>query len=138
MGSSNFNNRSLRLDSECDLVLTAADAGQAARVAALRDDLLAEHLGCAPDEVTRTLARTGSLIATIETLRGAGRTLVPYQLPVLSGLEQWLADNEILDPNGPDEMFEPLHRRGLFKGWDRIEARWRQRRAAIRRDRYPG
>ncbi len=26
-----------------------------------------------------------------------------------------LADNEVLDPEGPDEMFEPLTRRGLFR-----------------------
>ncbi|WP_206366308.1 phospholipase D-like domain-containing protein [Sphingomonas flavalba] len=120
VGSSNFNNRSLRLDTECDVILDVAQGGTATEretVAAIRDDLLAEHLGVARDRVGATLNETGSLIATIEALRGSGRSLVPYTLPELSGTETWLADNEILDPEGPDAMFEPLSRRGLFKGW---------------------
>jgi len=34
----------------------------------------------------------------------------------LSDAEEWLADNEVLDPEGPDEMFESLTKRGLFRG----------------------
>ena len=67
--------------------------------------------------MSETFARTGSLIATVETLRGTeGRTLRPYEVPDLSSVEEWLADNEVLDPEGPDEMFEALSaRKGLFR-----------------------
>ena len=118
LGSSNLNNRSMRLDTECDLALAVEpDSDAAKRIAAIRDDLLAEHLGAAPAQVADTFARTGSLIATIEILRGAdGRTLRPYEIPDLSSVEEWLADHEVLDPEGPDEMFEAISaRKGLFR-----------------------
>ena len=118
IGSANLNNRSMRLDSECDVIVDAAQGGEAAirvAIATMRDDLLAEHLGASPQEVSRVLAQTGSLIATIEQLRGKGRTLVPYEVPDLSAVEAWLADHEVLDPEGPDEMLEPLSARGLFR-----------------------
>jgi phosphatidylserine/phosphatidylglycerophosphate/cardiolipin synthase-like enzyme len=115
LGSSNMNNRSLRLDTECDLAIEAADEATAERIAAIRDDLVAEHLGVAPERVTATMAETGSLIATVEALRGDGRSLRPYRAPNLNAVEQWLADNEVLDPEGPGEMFEVVSRRGLFR-----------------------
>ncbi|MBM3605521.1 MAG: phospholipase [Alphaproteobacteria bacterium] len=131
VGSSNFNNRSMRLDTECDVVLAADRTGceaQRKQILALRDDLLAEHLAMPPQEMTRQIARHGGLIAAIEANRrepGQGRTLVPYQIPELSGFEAWLAENEILDPEGPERIFEPLEKRSLFKGW-----RWRRPRSA--------
>lgn len=120
VGSSNFNNRSLRLDTECDVVISADEPGNdhlSETVIAIRNELIAEHLGCGADEIARHLEKTRSLIATIEALRGPGRTLVPYVLPELSEAEEWLADNEILDPEGPDMIFEALSQRGLFRGW---------------------
>jgi len=62
------------------------------------------------------IEQSGSLIETIERLRGPGRSLRPYEVPDLDGVEKWLADNEVLDPEGPAEMFEPTTRRGLFRG----------------------
>ncbi|MFS8369655.1 phospholipase D-like domain-containing protein [Acetobacter indonesiensis] len=121
VGSSNFNNRSLRLDTECDVILSTDEVGNEGlhdEILRLRNDLLAEHLGVSAQEIGDHITQTGSLIATIEALRlRGGRTLVPYKMPELSGVEEWLADNEILDPHGPDEIFEAPHRRGLFKGW---------------------
>jgi phosphatidylserine/phosphatidylglycerophosphate/cardiolipin synthase-like enzyme len=122
VGSSNMNNRSLRLDTECDVVIDAggqddADVGPA--IIAVRNGLLAEHLGRDVKEVGRRIEETGSLIAAIEAIReegrGEGRTLQPYETPELSAVEEWLADNEVLDPEGPDEVFEPLAKRGLFR-----------------------
>ena len=57
----------------------------------------------------------GSLIAAIEALRGEGRSLRPYQVPALNDVEKWLADNELLDPEGPEEIFKPLSQRGLLR-----------------------
>lgn len=130
VGSSNFNNRSMRLDSECDVILAADEPGNAHlcdEIAGLRDDLLAEHLGTSREVISEHIARTGSLIQTIEALRGTGRSLVPYRLPELSSLAEWVADNEILDPNGPDDIFESTSKRGLFKGWDRVRRRLKLR-----------
>lgn len=126
VGSSNMNNRSMRLDSECDVAIDCTDLGDencAQAIAAIRNDLLAEHLGTTPKRVHDRLRKTGSLIETIEGLRFTGRknarnrrrTLLPYEIPDLSDVEAWLADYEVLDPEGPEEMFEALDERGLFR-----------------------
>jgi phosphatidylserine/phosphatidylglycerophosphate/cardiolipin synthase-like enzyme len=126
VGSSNMNNRSLRLDTECDVVIDAASPANAAAVPvirAVRDGLLAEHLGRSPEEIAARIAETGSLIGTIEALRGTGRTLEPYETPDLNAVTEWLANNEVLDPEGPDEMFEPLTKRGLFRRFSLLQRR---------------
>ncbi|MBW4329845.1 phospholipase [Stakelama sp. CBK3Z-3] len=118
VGSSNFNNRSLRLDTECDVTIDStrgANSGCADAVAHVAHDLIAEHLGSDADRVKAVLAETGSLLATIERLAGTGRRLRRYRLPEINAVESWLADNEILDPEGPEEMFEPISKRGLFR-----------------------
>jgi len=119
LGSSNMNNRSLRLDTECDVSIEPPDQAARDRIAAIRDDLLAEHLGRTPEEVASAIANRGSLIAAVEELRttpGAGRrTLDPYSHEDQGAVRTWLADNEVLDPEGPEEMFEALSQRGLFR-----------------------
>jgi phosphatidylserine/phosphatidylglycerophosphate/cardiolipin synthase-like enzyme len=132
VGSSNMNNRSLRLDTECDVTIDAASSANeaaagaiSAAVSGLRDRLLGEHLGLAPETVRARIAAEGSLIAAIEALRGEGRSLRPYQVPDLNGVETWLADNELLDPEGPEEIFKPLSQRGLLR---RLRHRFRRPR----------
>ena len=115
IGSANMNNRSLGLDSECDLTVKASNEAERDAIKAIRNGLIAEHLGAEETAVAAELAASGSLIATIETLRGPGRTLKPYEIPDLGEVEKWLADNEVLDPETPSEMFEPLSARGLFR-----------------------
>ena len=123
VGSSNMNNRSMRLDTECDVTIDAAlpaNAGREDDIRAIRDDLIAEHLDLPIDRVAAVIAERG-LVAAIEQLRDKpGRTLRPYVTPDLNGVQAWLADNEILDPEGPGEMMEPVAERGLFRrmrGW---------------------
>jgi phosphatidylserine/phosphatidylglycerophosphate/cardiolipin synthase-like enzyme len=118
IGSANMNNRSLGLDSECDVTLDAcrpANDGARDAICAIRDGLIAEHLGVAPRLVRNEVGKSGSLIATIEKLRGDGRSLRPYEVPDLNAVEAWLADNEALDPECPDEMFEAMTKGGLFR-----------------------
>ena len=133
VGSSNMNARSLRLDTECDVTIDCARPGNegcSAAIAEVRNDLLAEHLDTDVAKVAQLLEAHGSLIETIESLRFKGRknakdrrrSLVPYEVPDLSTVEEWLADNQILDPEGPDDMFEALSKRGLLRrlsGWRR-------------------
>lgn len=114
IGSANMNNRSLGLDTECDVTIDAGAEGATA-IRAIRDGLIAEHLGCPVDQVAREIDARGSIIATIEALRGTGRSLRPYEIPDLSAIEKWLADNEVLDPESPSEMFEVTAKTGLFR-----------------------
>ncbi len=126
VGSSNFNNRSLRLDTECDVTIEAGSEAERARIAAIRDGLLAEHLGVEPAAVAALLADGGSLVAAVDALRGSGKTLIPYVLPRLGRFKRWLADHEVLDPEGPEQMFTPIdERRGLVRG---LRRRLRERR----------
>lgn len=119
VGSSNMNNRSMRLDTECDVMIDAsqpANAGCNAVIAALREGLIAEHLGMRTEDITKRLSATGSLIETIESLRcGGGKSLRPYQVPNVSEIAAWLADNEVLDPEGPSEAFELTAQTSLFR-----------------------
>lgn len=123
VGSSNMNNRSMRLDTECDVCIDTAlpaNEGRQGEILRIRNDLIAEHLDLPIERVATVLAERG-LVAGIEEMRQKpGRTLRPYRTPDLNAVQEWLADNEVLDPEGPDEMFEPVNERGLFrrmKGW---------------------
>jgi phospholipase D1/2 len=111
VGSANLNNRSMGLDSECDLMIDArlpANGGAGETIARLRCDLLAEHLGTGIAEVAAAFRETGSTIATIERLRDAGRTLVPFRPPEFSAALTAVAKKELLDPESADQPFEPL------------------------------
>ena len=113
-----MNNRSLRLDTECDMTIDislSGDTEAGSVVTQIRDSLLAEHLGVPESDVVATMRETGSLIATIEALRAPDRkTLRPFELPDSSKLEGWIADNEILDPEGPKAMFETALKKRPF------------------------
>jgi phosphatidylserine/phosphatidylglycerophosphate/cardiolipin synthase-like enzyme len=115
VGSANMNNRSMGLDSECDLMIDGSgDPAAQPTIADLRADLLAEHLGRTPPEVHACYDETRSLIDCIERMRGSGRTLVPLPLDKPSSLEKALADSEILDPEAGDQLYEPKARPGLL------------------------
>lgn len=124
IGSANMNNRSQGLDSECDLFIDVArpanaHAGDAIR--ALRHSLLAEHCGLEPSTVCALLESCGSMARMIDNApRDGQKTLRLFELPELGEMEQALADNAVLDPESPEEMFEPIGgRRGLFR-WGSI------------------
>ena len=102
VGSANLNNRSMGLDTECNIAVEArGEPCQAKAIAALRNRLLAEHLGVDPAQFAQKLVATGSLIATIEALRGNPRTLTPLGTDVVSELDTPLVDAALMDPEAP-------------------------------------
>jgi phosphatidylserine/phosphatidylglycerophosphate/cardiolipin synthase-like enzyme len=126
VGSSNINNRSMRFDRECDVAFVArGDEALSRRIAGFRSDLLGEHLGVRAHEIEDAMQIAGSAIGGIEALRQRTgvKSLRCYETPDVSDIEKWLADNEILDPEGPEELFEPIERRGLFRGRLRLPGR---------------
>ena len=122
IGSANMNNRSLGLDSECDVVVEAHGEADATTIRAIRDGLIAEHLGLPREQVANEIDERGSIIEAIECLRGKGKTLRPFEITDLTEVEKWLADNEVLDPNGPSGMFEPTSGGGLLRRLRRTPA----------------
>ncbi|MGI4984206.1 MAG: VTT domain-containing protein [Janthinobacterium lividum] len=102
VGSANLNNRSMVLDTECNVALDGAgDARIGAAIARMRDRLLAEHLGESVETVARQMAQSGSLIGTIETLRGGPRTLVPHDPVVAPDIDALVPGESVIDPETP-------------------------------------
>jgi phosphatidylserine/phosphatidylglycerophosphate/cardiolipin synthase-like enzyme/uncharacterized membrane protein YdjX (TVP38/TMEM64 family) len=77
VGSANLNNRSIGLDTECDLAIEARSEDERQAVARLRNRLLGHHCGLDTEEVAAALARTGSMIKTALTLKRGGHYLAP-------------------------------------------------------------
>jgi hypothetical protein len=102
VGSSNLSNRSMGLDTECDLAFEArGDARVARGIAALRDRLLGEHLDVPPRAMRAAIERSGSLIRAVETLQGRERTLVTLTDDAANGQGLALADIAPIDLERP-------------------------------------
>ncbi len=131
VGSANLNNRSLGLDSECDVVIDcalSANAGNEATIAGIRTRLMAEHLGCDRDAVEAEFARARSIVGTIEALMGSGKTLELLDLEKPGEFDAFIAENELLDPERPDKFLEPIGDRSLWQNWRKGWRRTRKRR----------
>jgi phospholipase D1/2 len=133
VGSANLSNRSLGVDTECDLTLDAdLDPRLAPVVAGLRNRLLAEHLAVEPQTVADTLAARGSLIATIEALGTGPRTLAPVPHPgapdeaALQALNLAVMDGLVCDPErpAPDQLLGLLVPESLRRPVRRRLTRW--------------
>jgi phosphatidylserine/phosphatidylglycerophosphate/cardiolipin synthase-like enzyme/uncharacterized membrane protein YdjX (TVP38/TMEM64 family) len=101
VGSANLCNRSMGVDTECDLTVEAGGKPGVARVIRdCRDRLLGEHLGTDPARVQEEIERRGSMSGAIEALRNDGRSLRPLaELPEWSDAVVSIA--EITDPERP-------------------------------------
>jgi phospholipase D1/2 len=104
VGSANFTNRSLGLDTECNLVFEARGDARIERfIERVRNRLLAEHLGTDPDTIGHTLAEhDGMLIPSIEALiRPGSRTLTALEPKVDPELEAAVPEAAMVDPERP-------------------------------------
>ncbi len=102
VGSANFNNRSMGLDTECDLAIEARGETRLRNaIAAWRNRLLAEHLDVTPAAVAEALQQQRSIIRTIDWLGGSGRTLKPFEFRVSEELDALVPDVQITDPEAP-------------------------------------
>jgi phosphatidylserine/phosphatidylglycerophosphate/cardiolipin synthase-like enzyme/uncharacterized membrane protein YdjX (TVP38/TMEM64 family) len=109
VGSANLSNRSMGLDTECDVVVEAAgrvDVREAIR--ATRDRLLAEHLGVPPSEVAAHVRRAGNVAGAIAALRSAGRTLRPLEAQPALPAQMEAAVAAAADPERPVSLEELL------------------------------
>ena len=118
IGSSNLNNRSMGLDTECDLAIELHESSKKQIIANFRHRLLAEHMGVSPDEVAARYVAQRSLSRVIETLRSDRRLE-----PIADGASEWLngmvPDSVLIDPERPlnsDQLVEqffpgPMRRR---------------------------
>ena len=120
IGSSNMNNRSMGLDSECDVFIDCRRPGNdkaEATIRTIRESLLSEHLGIPEQDVPLLIERYGSMAGMIEHIGTRNRR---YLRPLRPGQhDDWsreLALDERLDPEEPEEMFDfDKSNRGLFR-----------------------
>ncbi|MGO4386975.1 phospholipase D-like domain-containing protein [Microvirga sp. 2YAF29] len=106
VGSSNMNNRSIGLDTECDLAIEACNDEIRKTIAHLRNDLLAEHLATSVDSFNSAVSEGGgSLIAAIERLNTCDRRLRTFDAMFDEGPMEPALGTGLLDPLEP---FEPL------------------------------
>jgi len=120
IGSANMNNRSMGLDSECDVFIDCARPGNGHAhevIQRIRHALLAEHCGKTPEEITALLDQHGSMAGMIAALgEGGGNRLRRFHPPELTDIERVIAERQTLDPERPEEIFAVTpDRRGLFR-----------------------
>jgi phosphatidylserine/phosphatidylglycerophosphate/cardiolipin synthase-like enzyme/uncharacterized membrane protein YdjX (TVP38/TMEM64 family) len=122
IGSANFNNRSMGLDTECDLAIEACGKARIRNgIAAMRNRLLGEHLDADAAQVAAVLAETHSIIRAIEALGTSERTLRPFEFRVSKELDALLPESRIADPEYPLDA-DNLARQ-LITEEDRVPAR---------------
>lgn len=139
VGSSNLSNRSMGLDTECDLLIEAGDRPEIRQaIARFRERLLAEHLGQTTDTVRKTIAETGSLIGAIAGLTGAGRRLEAFDDPPPEGRGAMIPEFDMFDsdrPMPPEQLAARLITPEDFEIPDGREpdeaSRWRRLRRPI-------
>ncbi|WP_346620319.1 phospholipase D-like domain-containing protein [Blastococcus montanus] len=117
IGSSNLNNRSMGLDTECDLTVEARPddpgrAGLAGVVVRMRHRLLGEHLGVEPAAVAAAVgASGGSLVRAVDSLRTTtGRSLRPFEPPPQHVVDRALAATELLDAERTPDRWSRVRR----------------------------
>jgi uncharacterized membrane protein YdjX (TVP38/TMEM64 family) len=102
-------------------VSAAGDETLQRDVRAFRLRLLAEHLGVEPSLVARREEEKGALAAAIESLRTSERSLETFDSQIPPEVDEWVPDQEFLDPSRPyeeqlvpHEHREPAHRQAFF------------------------
>lgn len=99
VGSSNLDRRSMGFDTEADVAIIASTQAERAGVAAVRNRLLAEHLGTSPQAVAEAMDQTGSMIRTIDSLgQPQGRGLRELTPQPRAWWQNMLAESRVFDP----------------------------------------
>jgi phospholipase D1/2 len=122
VGSANASNRSMGLDSECDIAVESSDTQDCGiAITDFRRKLLAEHLDVEVDDITTAEQQHVTLIEAIESLRGNEHTLEPLSGEITEDVDAWIPDSALLDPEKPvepddflDQIVSPDHRKPAY------------------------
>ncbi|WP_425994343.1 phospholipase D-like domain-containing protein [Caulobacter sp. DWR1-3-2b1] len=118
VGSANLNNRSIGLDTECDLTFEGRDDLEREVIAAFQARLVGHFLARSPIDVIEAMQREGGLAAAINALDvkgGPPRRLQPVPVRNLTGVQQFIADWSLGDAISPDDAWRPWGRRERLK-----------------------
>jgi phosphatidylserine/phosphatidylglycerophosphate/cardiolipin synthase-like enzyme/uncharacterized membrane protein YdjX (TVP38/TMEM64 family) len=101
VGSANLANRSMALDTECNLALEAQGASERAAVLRARDTLLGEHLGSDAAGFAARARALGSIVAALDALNGGRRRLDPLAVEPITLPSELAAGVALSDPTEP-------------------------------------
>lgn len=111
IGSANLSNRSMGMDTECDLVAVAGGSARTrASIRRVRDRLVGEHLGASADDVAAAIERHGSLGAAIDALATGDHTLGSVCVDRDRPPEEPKAVLFVVDPEEPMELSRSIDR----------------------------
>jgi phosphatidylserine/phosphatidylglycerophosphate/cardiolipin synthase-like enzyme len=111
VGSANLNNRSMGLDTECDLAVEAEREMTRQAIARVRNRLIAEHLAAKPDDVAAACATGSTLLQCIERFNCQPRCLRQIGVEA-NGRKRWVFGTRLFDPPRPFEPLWFLRRKG--------------------------
>lgn len=102
VGSANLSNRSMGLDTECEVAIESGGNVRMSRtIERFRNRLIAEHLGVDAAAVTAAIRQEGSLGGAVESLRGSPRTLEVLEGKVDPDVDALVPDAAVADPEKP-------------------------------------
>ncbi|MDQ0466653.1 phosphatidylserine/phosphatidylglycerophosphate/cardiolipin synthase-like enzyme [Caulobacter ginsengisoli] len=129
IGSANLNNRSLGLDSECDLALEAIQGPKGmetrAVIRAFRDRLVGHYMHRHPGEVSDAEDALGGLATAINGLDdGPCRCLPPFEVKPLTKIQKFIVRWRLGDPLATDDAWRPwIRNRRVEKALAEVAAR---------------
>jgi phosphatidylserine/phosphatidylglycerophosphate/cardiolipin synthase-like enzyme/uncharacterized membrane protein YdjX (TVP38/TMEM64 family) len=105
VGSANLNNRSMVLDTECNIAIDAnGNPRIRAALATMRNTLLAEHLGCEAADVAREIEACHGMndaIAALQKDPAEHRTLQRLNPTVSDEIDRLVPPEALIDPETP-------------------------------------
>lgn len=111
VGSSNLSNRSMGVDTECDVALESCGEKRVEKgIRDFHNRLLGEHLGEGARKVGELVEEERSLIKTIEKLRGSKRTLIPFPEEEIPWTTELISELPVdpTEPIDPEKLMEEL------------------------------
>jgi phosphatidylserine/phosphatidylglycerophosphate/cardiolipin synthase-like enzyme len=119
VGSANLNNRSLGLDTECDMAIEAerGEAGAETRetIATFRNLMIGHYVDRSLPEVEAAMARAGSLAGAIALLDPSNSRLRRVRPRPLDPVERFISDWSLGDPTTPGDAWRPWIRRRCLR-----------------------
>jgi phosphatidylserine/phosphatidylglycerophosphate/cardiolipin synthase-like enzyme len=111
VGSSNLNNRSMGLDTECDLAIEATDERTRRAIKLLRNRLVGEHLDATTEDVASAIdIEGGSLVRAVDRLNHGPRGLEPFPAMTNDGPTRPVPGTRLLDPKRPFAVLPSFRR----------------------------
>ncbi|MBF0289365.1 MAG: VTT domain-containing protein [SAR324 cluster bacterium] len=99
VGSANLCNRSMGLDTECDLALEdEGDSSTRKGIVQFRNQLIGEHSGMSADEIGELIEANQSLLKTIDGLQENERSLKPLDASFPDWWDRQVPHSNVVDP----------------------------------------